>query len=115
MSGLVLVYTLFGNADEARRVSRLLVEEKLAACANILSPGTSIYEWQGEMREESEIPVLFKTVAGKRDPLMTRLAALHSYEVPAILSWDMAANEAYAAWVGAQTEPHFGESRKLPK
>src|SRR3546814_8482249 len=79
MSDLVLVYTLFADAGEARRLSRLLVGEGLAACANMLGPCTSIYEWQGDVREENEFPVLLKTAIEKRAALMARLAELHSY------------------------------------
>lgn len=102
MSELVLVYTLFGSSDEARTVSRQLVEEKFAACANIHAPCASIYEWDGQVREEGEVPVLFKTTPSQRPALMARLAELHSYDVPAILSWDMTADEAYCGWVEAQ-------------
>ena len=59
MSGVVLVYSLFGSAEQARAVARTLVEERLAACANILGPCTSIYEWQGKVEEGAEVPVLF--------------------------------------------------------
>lgn len=100
MSGLILVYTLFGSAEEARTVCRQLVDEKLAGCANILAPCTSIYEWKGEQREEAEVPVLFKTTAPKLEALKTRLAALHSYEIPAILSWAAVANDGYSEWIG---------------
>lgn len=104
MSDLVLVYTLFADAGEARRLSRLLVGEGLAACANMLAPCTSIYEWQGDVREEDEFPVLFKTAREKRAALMARLAELHSYEVPAILSWEVMANDPYADWIRCQTK-----------
>lgn len=103
MSGLAIVYTLFGDAEEARRTSRQLVEERLAACANILAPCTSVYEWEGAVREEAEHPVLFKTPRERRDALIARLKALHSYEVPAILSWDAEATDAYRVWAAGQT------------
>ena len=103
MSELVLVYTLFGSADEARTVSRQLVEERLAACANIHAPCTSIYEWDGQVREEGEVPVFFKTTPLQRPALVERLAELHSYDVPSILWWEMARDEVYAGWDGAQT------------
>ena len=102
MSELVLVYTVFGNAEDARTVSRQLVEERLAACANIHAPCTSIYEWDGQLREEGEVPVFFKTTPLQRPALMERLAELHSYDVPAILSWSAEINDAYADWVDAQ-------------
>ncbi|MBK5264139.1 MAG: divalent-cation tolerance protein CutA [Alphaproteobacteria bacterium] len=107
MSKLVLIYTLFGDANEARKTSTLLVTEKMAACANMLAPCTSLYEWQGKMREETEFPVLYKTTAAKRTPLMTRLAELHSYDVPAILSWDAAVNSPYADWANQQIDAQW--------
>lgn len=102
MKGLVLVYTLFGTADEAGAVCRQLVEEKLAGCANILSPCTSLYEWEGAMREDREVPALLKTTAAALDRLKARLTELHGYDVPAILSWPADANEGYACWIGEQ-------------
>src|SRR3546814_13314381 len=88
MGDLVLVYTLFADAGEARRLSRLLVGEGLAACANMLGPCTSIYEWQGDVREENEFPVLLKTAHEKRAALMARLDEMNSYEVLAIRTED---------------------------
>lgn len=103
MSGIVLVYALFGSADEAKAVARAVVQERLAACANILPGCTSIYEWHGVMEEGAEVPVIFKTAAARRDALMTRIGALHSYEVPAILCWETAAVDArYAEWLLAK-------------
>ncbi|MCF8709458.1 divalent-cation tolerance protein CutA [Rhizorhapis sp. SPR117] len=104
MSKLVLIYTLFGDADEARRVSALLIAEKMAACANMLAPCTSLYEWQGEMREETEFPVLFKTIEARHVPLTTRLTELHSYDIPAILCWNAAVNSPYVEWAGQQID-----------
>src|SRR3546814_5681202 len=104
MSDLGLVYTLCAEAGEARRLIRLLVGEGLAACAHMLGPVTSIYGWQGDVREENEFPVLLKTANEKRAALMARLAELHSYEVPAILSWEVMANGPYVDWIRCQTK-----------
>src|SRR3546814_12897286 len=70
----------------------------------MLGPCTSIYEWQGDVREENEFPVLLKTAIEKRAALMARLAELHSYDVPAILSWQVMANGPYADWIRCQTK-----------
>ena len=64
---IVTVYATFGSDEEARRIARTLVEERLAACANILAPCHSIYRWQGKIEEAAEVPALFKTRAGRRD------------------------------------------------
>lgn len=102
MSGLILVYTLFATVEEARAVAKQLVTEKLAGCANILPPCSSIYEWQGEMQEGEETPLLLKTAPKKRERLMKRLAELHSYEVPAILSCETQSAPAYLRWMNSQ-------------
>lgn len=101
MSGVALVYVVFGSAETATRISRQLVEERLAACANILGGITSIYEWNGVVEQSEEVAVLLKTAPSRRDPLMERLAELHDYEVPAILALPVeAADAAFARWVG---------------
>jgi periplasmic divalent cation tolerance protein len=100
MAQIVTVYAVFGSAGEAHRIARIAIEERLAACANILAPCRSIYRWQGEIEEAEEVPALFKTRAGTAEALIARIGALHSYEVPAAVEWPIAgALPAYAAWV----------------
>ena len=97
---IVTVYATFGSDEEARRIARQLVEEKLAACANILAPCHSIYRWQGRIEEASEVPVIFKTSAGGAAALVERLGALHSYDVPAAVVWPIDRSlPDYAKWV----------------
>jgi periplasmic divalent cation tolerance protein len=84
---IVLVYSLFGSVEEAERIARATVEERLAACANILGACTSLYIWQDALERSAEVPVLFKTTQAGKARLMARIAALHSYDVPAILAW----------------------------
>ena len=105
MSGIALVYCPFPDADTAHSVARTLVAQKLAAYANILSPCTSLYEWNGALEESSEVPVLFKTTDANAQALMARIAELHPYEVPAIVRWDAQdAIPPFAAWVARQVE-----------
>ena len=100
---IVSVYSTFGSDEEARRISRQLVEERLAACANILAPCHSIYRWQGSIEEAAEVPVLFKTRADAADRLIARLGELHSYDVPAAVVWPIArALPDYVQWVGEE-------------
>ena len=95
------VYCVFGSAEEAERVGRTVVEERLAACVNILGPCRSIYRWEGAIETAEEVPAIFKTTADGSDRLVARLAALHSYDVPAITIWAVEdALPAYAKWVG---------------
>lgn len=104
MTGIVTVYAVFGSAEEARRIGRMVVEERLAACANILAPCHSVYRWQGAIEEADEVPALFKTGAEAAARLVARIAELHSYDVPAAVVWPIAeAVPAYADWVRAET------------
>jgi periplasmic divalent cation tolerance protein len=100
MSAIVSVYATFANAGEAARIGRTLVEERLAACVNILGTCRSIYRWQGEIEEAEEVAALFKTGGEQAELLMRRLAELHSYDVPAAVVWPIAgALESYRSWV----------------
>ena len=97
---IVSVYATFASDEEARRIGRQLVEERLAACANVLAPCHSIYRWQGRIEEAVEVPVLFKTRADGAAALVERLGALHSYDVPAAVVWPIANSlPDYAEWV----------------
>ncbi len=100
MSAIVTVYATFADAEEAGRVARSVVEERLAACANVLAPCRSIYRWQGAVEDGEEVPTLFKTRAELAEGLIARIAELHSYEVPAAIAWPIAqALPAYQSWV----------------
>ena len=100
MTDIVTVYATFPNEAEASRIARQLVEERLAACANILSPSRSIYRWQDATEEAEEVPTLFKTTAATAEAVIARLAELHSYDVPAAVAWPIeAAHPPYAEWV----------------
>ncbi len=97
---IVSVYSTFGSDEEARRIARQLVEERLAACANILAPCHSIYRWQGRIEEAAEVPAIFKTRAAAAARLIERLGELHSYDVPCAVVWPIArALPDYAQWV----------------
>ena len=97
---VISVYAVFANADEAERISRAVVADRLAACANIVVPVRSIYRWKGEVQTADEAAVIFKTTEARADTLITRIAGLHSYNVPCIESWPVEkVLGSYAAWV----------------
>lgn len=101
-----LVLTTFGNAEDAARVIRTLIEERLAACGTILPGARSIYAWQGKIEDTEEVLVIFKTTAGNASPLQDRLKALHPYETPEIIALDPAVVSGdYARWVTENTLP----------
>ncbi|HYJ84265.1 MAG TPA: divalent-cation tolerance protein CutA [Allosphingosinicella sp.] len=104
MTPIVTVYATFASQDEAGRIARTLVEERLAACANVLGPCRSIYRWQGAIEEAEEVAALFKTRADLAEALIARLEELHSYDVPAAVVWPVAdALGKFANWVETET------------
>ena len=103
-TGFLLVFTTFPDEAKARETARVLVGEKLTACANILPGVTSIYVWQGEHTECAEVLVLFKTRRELYPALEVRLKSLHPYEVPEIVAVDLAVGlPAYLEWIASGT------------
>lgn len=97
---VVSVYAVFANAEEAERIGRAVVEDRLAACANLLGPVRSIYCWKGCVESAEEVAAVFKTTGAGADALITRIAGLHSYEVPCVVTWPIdKVLGAYADWV----------------
>lgn len=88
--------------DKAPELARTLVEERLAACVNIVPAVRSIYRWQGELCDDAEALMLIKTTAAQVGPLAARLGELHPYDVPEVVSVALEAGEGnaeYLAWV----------------
>lgn len=100
---LSLIYSTFGSEEEARRVAKTLLQEKLVACANHFPPILSQYEFQGEFHEEQEFPLLLKTATELVKPAAERLRGLHSFDTPAILNWTAGStNPDYEKWLFGQ-------------
>lgn len=94
------IYAVFANAEEAERIGRTIIEERLAACVNVLPPIRSIYRWRGEVETAEEVAAIFKTHHWRSDALMERIAGLHSYDVPCIVAWPIEKIVgSYADWV----------------
>jgi periplasmic divalent cation tolerance protein len=94
------VYAVFADSDEAERIGRTVVEERLAACVNVLGPIRSIYRWNGAVETSDEVAAIFKTSEDQAGPLITRIAALHSYDVPCVAAWPIdKILGSYADWV----------------
>jgi periplasmic divalent cation tolerance protein len=85
-SEVLLVLSTFPDVATARRVGRELVEQRCAACANILPAVESIYWWEKKVESANETLVLFKTTAGRYAALETALRQLHPYEVPEVIA-----------------------------
>lgn len=101
---IISVYAIFADAAEAERIGRQMVDERLAACVNILGPVQSFYRWKGAVETADEVAAIFKTSDGQADALITRIAALHSYDVPCIATWPIdKILGSYADWVEDST------------
>lgn len=97
---VVSVYAVFANAEEAERIGRSVIEERLAACVNILGAVRSIYRWGGEIESTDEVATIFKTHHWHSDALIKRITELHSYKVPCVVSWPIdKVLRSYADWV----------------
>ena len=96
------VYAVFADPAEAQRIGTTIIEEKLAACVNILGPCRSIYRWEGAIETATETPALFKTSLDRADELIARVKELHSYSIPAIAVWPIERLLAdYGDWIEA--------------
>lgn len=83
-----LVWCPFPDRESARQAGQALLDERLIACANILGPIESLFAWEGRQSSGEEVAVLFKTVPGASDEMVSRLGELHPYDTPAIIGWD---------------------------
>lgn len=102
MSGHRLIYSTWPDADSAEAAARAVIDENLAACANILPGAVSLYRWEGKVMRDPESIMILKTTADAAAALIERLADLHPYDTPALsaLALDEAASHApYLAWL----------------
>ncbi len=100
MSGVSVVLVTVGDSEEALTIARTLVEEKLVACVQIIPGIRSIYRWKGEVCDEKEKLLLMKTRSALFPALQDRIRQLHSYELPEIVSFPIAAGlPDYLNWV----------------
>ena len=101
---LLTVLTTTDSADKAHNLAQGAVEARLAACAQISAPVTSVYRWRNAIESAEEWQVLFKTTPACYDALEAHLTAKHDYDTPEIIALPVTrAGAAYAAWVRAET------------
>lgn len=104
MSEISIVLMTAGNEEEAAKIGRAVVEERLAACANVVPRIRSIYRWKGEVHDDPEALVFLKTRTELFPALEKRIRELHSYEVPEIIAFPLDRGlPEYLAWVAEQT------------
>ena len=97
-----LIWCPFPDEETAAAVANSLLDDKLIACANLLGPMRSLYEWDGRRGEARETGVVFKTDASLLDRAVARIAELHPYDAPAVLGWRCDASApATGEWLAA--------------
>jgi periplasmic divalent cation tolerance protein len=107
----IVIFITAASAGEAARIGRALVDERLAACANLIPSITSVYWWQGVVEEASEAMIILKTRQDLLAPLTARVRALHSYTVPEVIAVPIAGgNPDYLRWIDDSVAV-AGESR----
>jgi periplasmic divalent cation tolerance protein len=101
---VVLILTTVPAAARAETIARSLVDERLAACVNVLSTMTSFYRWQGKIEQEEERQIVIKTTRDRVAAVQTRLRDLHAYEVPEFLVLPVSdGSTGYLDWVRNET------------
>ncbi len=99
------VYITASDRDEAVRIGTALIEDRLAACANVIDGARSLYRWEGEVRDDPEAVVILKSRTELMDALASRVKEIHSYDVPCIVSWPiLGGNAEYMSWLAAETD-----------
>ena len=97
----LMAYVTAADEEEAYRIAKALVEERLAACVNVLGRIESVYHWEGEVQTATETAFLAKTTEACFDALAARVRELHSYELPCIVAVPLARGEAaFLGWIG---------------
>jgi len=103
---ILLVITNLPDRASAEALAAALIERRVAACANVMSPCRSVYRWEGAVEHTEEHPVFAKTPADRFDALQKVIRELHPYELPEIIAVRVDAGlPAYLDWVAAETRP----------
>jgi periplasmic divalent cation tolerance protein len=107
MNGKIVVLVTCVSAKEARKIARAVVEQRLAACANILSsPVRSVYRWRGKVESAKEFLLTIKTTEARFAQLQAEVKRLHSYDVPEIIALPITRGAAnYLAWISESVKP----------
>lgn len=104
MEQVLIVLTQMPDADSAGSMARLLVESRLAACVNLMPAVQSIYRWQGQIEQASEVALFIKTTQRHYAQLQQAIISAHPYDVPEVIALPVTAGHLpYLHWVAAET------------
>jgi periplasmic divalent cation tolerance protein len=100
----ILLYITCASEDEAAKIGKALVEERLCACANVLGRTTSIFWWEGKVQDAHEVALILKSRAALADQVTARVKELHSYTVPCVVALPIqGGNPAFLSWIEEET------------
>jgi len=101
----LVVYVTTSNEEEAAAIARALVEERLAACANIICGVRSVYRWEGEVQDDRECLMVIKTTADNLPALKERVVGMHSYDCPEVVALSISGgHKPYLDWLDESTK-----------
>ena len=105
MSDIQFVYITAGDMEEARAIGKALIEERLAACVNLLENMQSMYWWEGRVQEDQEVILIAKTTKVQVPLLTEKVKALHSYDCPCIVTLPVeSGNVDFLEWIREETK-----------
>lgn len=98
------IYITTGNKVEAESIGRVLVEERLVACVNIIDGMTSMYWWEGKLESAQEAVLIAKSTEDRIEAVIARVKSLHSYACPCVVAWPITrGNPDYLQWIHDET------------
>ena len=104
MTDALVVLVTTPSPERAAEIARAVVEERLAACGNVVPGLRSIYRWEGKVQDDAEALLVLKTTRARFDALRDRVLALHPYEVPEVIALPVETGSArYLGWIAAET------------
>jgi periplasmic divalent cation tolerance protein len=100
----VVLLSTASSTEEGSMIARVLVEERLAACCNLVPGIRSIYRWEGKVEESEEVLLVIKSLAGQVDALRSRLVEIHSYRTPELVVLPIVGGlDSYLQWIADNT------------
>lgn len=114
MSAHIVVLVTASSAEEGRTIGRALVEERLAACVNIIPSIESLYRWQGHVHHDQEVLLIAKTTTAALEQLGNRVKQLHSYDTPEVIALPIIAGaEDYLLWIDEETRSSGPSTQRI--
>jgi len=105
MTDKIVVFSACDSEEQATQISRALIEQRLAACVNIVPGARSIYRWKGQIQDATEWLLIIKSRRGLMDQLRATIGKIHTYEVPELLAVPVVdGSEEYLAWLDRELE-----------